>query len=165
MTDNLISLIYTTLESFPNSNVYVYPNCDSNEGIFTPKKINLTKLELSSNEIIIEETYFRDLIKMEVTYKGKKNIQYAKKKSVGEQCDNHLIVSILYDEIQESQFPNSSGHHTVTKIVKTYETEHELINIVSHNDILLIEIKSDRIDGSHKKQLKTELKSAIKEFF
>lgn len=184
MSDDLILEItleiISDLQKNTNSNIYIYPEytVSKNNKIITPKKINqYNKLKKSIREkITITETYFRNLIKIE-TSNG--NVTYAIKKTIGKcvEDSSQIIIINTYTEISENNFPNTSGHHMCTKKIHVYNYDYDLINIVSHNDILLIEIKNidqinliyltsdDRPNTEFYKQLKTEINSAIEELF
>lgn len=164
MLETLVLKIGDIMSSDNNINLYVYPNCESKNGEHIPKKNSTNKLE-TLDTFLVTETYFRDLIKIETTTKNVTTSKYAKKKSYGETIENCFLVSTKYEEIHPNNFPNSDGHHITKKIIKIFKTKYETLNIVSHNNTLFIEIKEIPTKTSHKKKLKEEINSAIKEFF
>lgn len=146
-----------------NANIYIYPNSKFENGAHCPKCVDLTKLQLETMEsFILTETYFRDLVKIEVIGK----VTYAKKISKGKYVEGNLIVSNLFKSIESERFPNvTTGHYKTTKNITVFKTKYTMLELLLINDVLTIKVFEKPLKSSQKKILITELDQIISEFF
>lgn len=171
MTDKINEIINDINDAYlknSNANIYLYPNCnftDENK-IIIPCNTKNNKLNILKKNVIIE-TYYRDLIKIEIRDEQNEDIiinKFAKKQTFGKKYENMMLIINNYTEISNDMFPNTIGHHLCTKKIITYDTNYTYFNILLVDGILLIEIKNN-IQMKEVKDFQKELISIIEKYF
>lgn len=164
MNENYDDLIFEINEAFKlnkNANIRIYPEFDSSESsIFIPKKINLNNFKTIS-KFTIEETYFRDLIKIYSENINNSNQITAQKYSYIKIKNKLMMIVSYYNTIPNEKFPYSCNSlHTEKKIVKIVSHEKLKLcffDLVVTNDILSINVKKNPTSNQENILIKNEL--------
>lgn len=168
MANNEINIIQEINNAFKDnkySNVFLYPICEIKESGSTivPTKISSKNIAdmLKDNEhvvIIIEEFYYRDLVKI---VENKSKVSYANKHIYGKIIGEHLLCSVNYVEINENKFPHANiGICKETKniIMLNISNLHlEHTELMLENDSFCIKIKQKPSSSDNKKKLRKEI--------
>jgi hypothetical protein len=95
---------------------------------FDTKSVDIIKKKLKLTDgksVIQKESYFRDIVKMEIG----DNTHYCKKQTTGQLVNNMLIQNIKFNVIEECQFPNLTKYDYVSvKHMDIYEDD--IVNII-----------------------------------
>jgi len=170
---NMVQNIEKLLQSIYNSNdeiIYIYPHCEKNENSFTPKvyslsDVNKIKQKYSTatvKKIVQTETFFRDLVKVEINGDIESR-NYIKKKILYDYLGDVLIAKIFADPIEEQKFPILSKYHNVDiKNIEVIELSSIDILINKNNNQYQICLSIKNKSTNLKKRLASELSEILK---
>lgn len=152
------------------TNIYIYLNCINNENKIIPKMYSLQEIQkikknigfYNGKNITQTETFFRDLVKIEVTGDIKYH-SYIKKKTTYNIIENTLILKNDIVQIEKQNFPILSKYHNIeTKNIELFEMKTIDLLIVEKSDKqyqICLSVKDN--SQKNKKLLLLELKHFI----
>jgi len=165
--DKILKIIYDSTTDI----IHIYWDCIENENSVTPKLYShgdtkKIKKNIGGNcdnikNITQSETFFRDLVKIEIDG-DIKSCNYIKKQTLYNTVENVLILQNYIECINKQNFPILSSYHNV-EIKKIELIEFETIDVLiierdkQYNICLSIKDKSEK----NKKTLISELSSII----
>jgi len=164
MTNKLVDEIYKLNNEYPCSELYIYINYDESDSCFTILDSNKTFEKYIKSTYVITESFYRDLVKIDLTNDNHTHTKYASKKSAGNSVDNYLIIADTFSYIDEDMFPSINNYHNqeIKTIHKLQIKNEHISNLLLINNKLCIHVNSKLLHTDSKNTLKNELKLFFK---